>query len=75
MCCHRESSTLGMNMTSGAVMTTECNPLAVRTREAPIALEDHNVLMRHVRNTRMSEVYVKCVGLPPALCTRGTTTA
>ena len=74
MCCHREISTLRMKMTSGAVIITECNPQAVRTREGPIALDDHNVLMGHVQNTRMSEPCVKCVGLPRALCTHGITT-
>ena len=75
MCCHRESSTVGRNMTTGAVMVTECDPQIVRSREGPIALDDHDVLMAHIRNTGMSDVSVKCAELPPALCTRGRTTA
>ena len=62
-------------MTTGAVMVTECNPQIVRTREGPIALDDHDVLMAHIQNTVMSEVSVKCAELSPALCTRGSTTA
>ena len=62
-------------MTSGAVMVTECNPQAVRTREIPISVDDYDVFMEHIRNTGIREVHVQCVGLSGALCTHGSTSA
>ena len=62
-------------MTSGAVMMTECNPQAVRTREGPISVDDYDALMAHIRNTGIKDVHVQCVGLSGALCTRGSTSA
>ena len=75
MCCHRERSTVGMNMTSGAVMMTECNPQAVRTREIPLSVDHYDGSMAHIWNTGIREVHVQCVGLSGALCTRGSTSA